>query len=173
MKIEELGIVIEIAKKQTKLIMEKYPKLSGYPVFSLPSGQCDLKSELDYILMNFPNMIQNSDYKASACLLKYNITKLETEKKKLNTKGDSTDVLSGKIKKTVADLNQFADKLDIIDDTFIELRFKTPILEDIFRLQKDPLVSQIHTLQTTASVRIVLGTIGELYSNHLQRTERQ
>lgn len=173
MKIEDLKSVIDAAKKQTKLIMEKYSMLSGYPVFSLASGQCDLNNELAYILMNFPNMIQDSDYKESACLLTYKINKLETEKKKLNMRGDSTDALSGKIKNIVAELNQFADKLNIIESTFIELRFEKPKLDEIFRLQKDFLISQKHTPQTTASVRIVLGTIGELYSNHLQRTEWQ
>jgi hypothetical protein len=35
-------------------------------------------------------------------------------------------------------------------------------LELIFKMQKDPLVSQVHTPQTQASIRIVLGTLIEL-----------
>jgi hypothetical protein len=167
MKIEELNIVIEAAKKQNKMIMYQYPRLSGYPVFSSQFGQCELKSELAYILMTFPNMIQDSDDKAYASLLTNTISKLEAEKKKANTRGDSTDALSKKIQGTMTELNQFTDKLEIKEETFVELRFEKPILEAIFQLQKDPLVSQVHTPQTMASVRIVLGTLGELYHNHL------
>jgi uncharacterized UPF0160 family protein len=171
MKIEELKIVIEAAKKQNKMIMDKYSRLSGYPVFSSQYGQCELKSELVYILMNFPHMIQDSDDKACASLLTNTISKLEAEKKKANTRGDSADTLLKKIQDTMNELNQFADKLELKEETFVELRFEKPILEAIFKLQKDPLVSQIHTPQTKASVRIVLGTLGELY--HSQRSECQ
>jgi hypothetical protein len=167
MKIEELKIVIESAKKQNKMIMDKYPRLSGYPVFSSSSGQCDLRSELVYILINFPDMIHDSDHKVSASLLTNTISKLEAEKKKANTRGDSTEALSKKIQGIMTELDQYEDKLEIKEETFVELRFEKPILEKIFQLQKDPLVSQVHTPQTKASVRIVLGTLGELYRNHI------
>jgi hypothetical protein len=51
---------------------------------------------------------------------------------------------------------------DFKEDTFIEIRFEWPVLDLIFKMQKDPLVSQVHTPQTRASIRIVLGTLREL-----------
>ena len=66
--------------------------------------------------------------------------------------------------------------MEFKEDTFIEIRFKTDRLlrifkmelELIFKMQKDPLVSQVHTPQTQASIRIVLDTLIEL----AQRAEK-
>jgi hypothetical protein len=59
-------------------------------------------------------------------------------------------------------LNANLKKIEFKEDTFIEIRFKRPVLDLIFKMQKDPLVSQVHTPQTEASIRIVLGTLIEL-----------
>jgi hypothetical protein len=67
-------------------------------------------------------------------------------------------------------LNADVKRIEFKEDTFIEIRFKTDRLlrifkmdlELIFKMQKDPLVSQVHTPQTQASIRIVLGTLIEL-----------
>jgi hypothetical protein len=68
----------------------------------------------------------------------------------------------GLINKKISIERMIAKKeLDIKEDTFIEIRFAQPNLDLIFEMQKDPLVSQKHTPQTQASIRIVLGTLGE------------
>ena len=58
------------------------------------------------------------------------------------------------------------DCIVVKKDTFIELRFARQNLEQIFEMQKDPLVSQKDTPQTKASIRIVLGTLDELYRDN-------
>jgi len=55
------------------------------------------------------------------------------------------------------------EELDVKEETFIEIRFKEMMFDLIFALQKEPLVSQQYTPQRQASIRIVLGTIGDLY----------
>jgi hypothetical protein len=59
------------------------------------------------------------------------------------------------------------EELDIKEDTFIEIRFKDLVFDLVFALQKDPLVSKQYTPQTKASIRIVLGTVGDLYQADL------
>jgi hypothetical protein len=68
-----------------------------------------------------------------------------------------------KIKKASLNLNANLNKMEFKEDTFIEIRFKRPILDLVFKLKKDPLVSQVHTPQSQASIRIVLGTLEELH----------
>ena len=70
-----------------------------------------------------------------------------------------------KLAKLTKDLNTFKDNLIVKKDTFVEIRFSKQNLEQIFEMQKDPLVSQEHTPQSRASIRIVLGTLEELYQD--------
>jgi len=71
--------------------------------------------------------------------------------------------IQAKIKKTSPNLNANLNKIEFKEDTFIEIRFERPIVDLIFKLKKDPLVSQVHTPQSQASIRIVLGTLEELH----------
>jgi len=70
-----------------------------------------------------------------------------------------------KLAKLNRDLNTFKDNLFVKKDTFVEIRFSKQNLEQIYEMQKDPLVSQVHTPQSRASIRIVLGTLEELYQD--------
>jgi hypothetical protein len=67
-----------------------------------------------------------------------------------------------KISQILKDFPTMISESEFKEDTFIEIRFEKPILDLIFKMQKDPLVSQVHTPQTRASIRIVLGTLREL-----------
>jgi hypothetical protein len=67
-----------------------------------------------------------------------------------------------KISQILKDFPTMISESEFKEDTFIEIRFERPILDLIFKMQKDPLVLQVHTPQTQASIRIVLGTLREL-----------
>lgn len=139
MNIEKLKTAVKNSKTVFKKIKEKHSTLSGYLVFSSPNGQCELTDDMEKILSEFPDMVHDSNVKNEAISL-------------INKKAITEQMLTKK-------------ELDIKEDTFIEIRFAQPNLDLIFEMQKDPLVSQKHTPQTQASIRIVLGTLGELLNS--------
>jgi hypothetical protein len=136
MKRESLIVAMNQAETVFQQLKRQYPSLKGYLVYSSPSGQCDLTDNMEKILTEFPDMIHDSKVKTEAINL-------------INKKGSIEQMLTKK-------------ELDIKEDTFIEIRFKNPNLDLVFEMQKDPLVSQKHTPQSQASIRIVFGTLGEL-----------
>jgi len=159
MKKDQLCIVVNHANKLLKKINEKYDKLKIDLVFASQTGQCKLTADLIEILKHFPDMIEDSDNKKFGLKLIEEISLLEKEKKEIS---QST---KNKIEKLSHELNEFKDCIVVKKETFIELRFSQQNLEQIFELQKDPLVSQKYTPQGKASIRIVLGALDELYQN--------
>jgi hypothetical protein len=157
----ELTAVLEKASGIFKELMSYYPGLKGYLVFSSPYGQCVLTSDLKEILKDFPEMIHDSIDKKRGIELIGKIQDFETDKKDSYSL-KMRDEITKKIVKAQHDLELVLDKLDVQEDIFIEIRFSNPLPDLIFKMQKDPLVSQEHTPQTNASIQIVLGTLGEI-----------
>lgn len=165
LKPEELKTVTEKANAIFRQLKEKYRGLSGYLVFSSNRGQCELTTDMTKILKDFPEMVAESREKEKAFELIKAATERETSKKSGDAKG--TAAQSSERDKT--DLRAIFNQLSLHEDTLIEIRFKDPErgfivanLDLIFALQKDELISSRHTPQTKASVRIVLGSLGEL-----------
>ena len=161
----ELSIVAGKTNTLFKEIKEKYPNLAGYLVYSSTHGQCNLTTDLFEISKAFPVMIVESRQKEKALGLVQSIVSLEKEKKdNMNAKETVTE----KIKQLKNNFLQMIDKVELREDTFVEIRFdeKKVNLSLIDELRKDELVSQVHTPQSKASVRIVLGTIGEIYAHN-------
>ena len=162
MNTEELKITVLRALDLFKMLRDKYPALAGDLVFSSPRGQCHLTTNVLVIFKTFPDMISDSPQKEKASGIVQSIVVLEKERK--NSTADVKDKISEKIKKLTGEVNPLLDFLEFRDDTFVEIRFdaKKVNLSLIFELQKDELVSQVHTPQTKASIRIVLGTLRDL-----------
>lgn len=157
----ELKIVIDNATALFAGLKERYPKLAGYLVYSSPYGQCNLTTDLFEISKAFPAMIVDSKQKEKAVTLVQSIVSLEKEKKdNVNAK----ETVAEKIKQMKNDLSQMINELELRDDTFVEIRFdeKKVNLSLIDELRKDELVSRVHTPQTKASIRVVLGTLRDL-----------
>ena len=149
MKCDQLVIVMERAKQIMNAISGKYGKRKDYLVFSSRYGQCELTSDVKKILSDFPAMIVDTPHKERA---------LEFIKAGKNSEGKEKDNHSVQANAE----RSLLGKLEFRGDTFVEIRFTDRKLESIFEMQKDPLVSQEHTPQTRASIRIVLGTLEEL-----------
>ena len=162
MNTEELKITVLRALDQFTALRDKYPALAGDLVFSSPRGQCHMTRNVLEIFKTFPDMISDSPQKEKASGIVQSIVVLEKERK--NATADVKDKTSEKIKKLTVEVNPLLDSLELRDDTFVEIRFdaKKVNLPLIFELQKDELVSQEHTPQSKASVRIVLGTMRDL-----------
>ena len=162
MNTDELKVTVLKALDQFTTLRDKYPALAGDLVFSSPRGQCHMTRNVLTIFKTFPDMISDSPQKEKASSIVQSIVVLEKERK--NATADVKDKTSEKIKKLTGEVNPLLDSLELRDDTFVEIRFdaKKVNLPLIFELQKDELVSQEHTPQSKASVRIVLGTLRDL-----------
>ncbi|MEI7637669.1 MAG: hypothetical protein WCJ37_10215 [Syntrophus sp. (in: bacteria)] len=164
MKRDQLIAVIERADHIIRTLSNKYRDQKGALVFSSPYGQCKLTSDVKEILADFPEMIFESIDKKKAIEFIRTIKSLEGRKKDIHSAQSNQDI-SSKIDAEQSALKATLDNLEFLDDTFIEIRFEHPNLDLIFEMQKDPLVSQKHTPQTQASIRIVLGTLGEFLAS--------
>lgn len=140
MNIEELKIAVEKSNALFKSVKGKYNSLFGNLVFSSPDGQCNLTTDMGEIAKAFPTMISDSRQKEKVI----GIVRASTSEK---SKGN---------------LSQIIDKLEVKENTFVEIRFDKVDLPLIFELQKDNLVSWEHTPQGQASIRIVISTLSEL-----------
>lgn len=162
MNTEELKITVLRALDLFKMLRDKYPALAGDLVFSSPQGQCHLTTNVLVIFKTFPDMISDSPQKEKASGIVQSIVVLEKERK--NATADVKEKISEKIKKLTGEVNPLLDFLELRDDTFVEIRFDANKvnLPLILELQKDELVSQVHTPQSKASIRIVLGTLRDL-----------
>lgn len=158
---EDLTKTIDKANNTFKAIMDNYSGMKAYLVLSSPHGQCELTDDPLQILKEFPAMISESEFKDKGIKLLETIQGLEVELKDVY-RGNMKAEIQKKIEKESSLLNANLKKIEFNEDTFIEIRFKRPILDLIFEMQKDPLVSQQHTPQTKASIRIVIGTCGEI-----------
>jgi len=162
---EDLISAIEKANNLFKKISNEYAAMAGmegYLVLSSMYGQCKLTDDPLEILINFPAMISESEYKDKVSKLRETVQDLETQLKYASP-GKMKKEIQEKIKKASLNLNANLNKIEFKGDTFIEIRFEKPILDLIFELKRDPLVSQVHTPQSQASIRIVLGTLEELH----------
>jgi len=161
MKREELIEVIDKANNIFKSIMDNYSGLKGYLVFSSPNGQCELTGDPLQILKDFPTMISESELKDRGIDLLETIQGLEAELKNA-TKGNMKAEIEKNLKKTSNLLAPILERIEVKEDTFIEVRFSRPILDLIFKMQKDPFVSHVHTPKPRRRYGIVLGTLREL-----------
>jgi hypothetical protein len=169
MKKEDLVTAIDQANITFKKLMVNYQDLKAYLVFSSLQGQCELTDDLVQILEEFPAMISESAFKDKGIKLFEAIQGLKVNLKEVYRANMRADIQQ-KIAKTTQLLKADLQKIEFQEDTFIEIRFKTDRsaliftiqLESIFTMQKDPLISQVHTPQSQASIRIVLGTLKDL-----------
>ena len=164
---EDLITAIDKAKTAFKTMMDNDPELQGlkgYLVLSSPHGQFQITDEpLETlrILKEFPTMISESEFKNKGIDLIETIQGLEGELKNAAWRKTKAEIQK-KIENASNLLSANLQKIEFQEDTCIEIRFKRPILDLIFKMQKNPFVSQVHTPQTKASIRIVLGTLIEL-----------
>jgi hypothetical protein len=155
MNLSGLQTAVEKSTSLFKKLKDRYKSLFGYLVFSSPRGQCELTNNIADILNYFPRMIIDCKQKDKGLQLLQKINDIEVENKKSGSKSKSTEQLRQQ-------LDEIVKSLEVHEATFVEIRFKGIDYNMLTELQKDELVSQEHTPQTKASIRIVLGTIKDL-----------
>jgi len=157
MNVTKLKTVVEKSNLIFEKLKTKYSKLDGHLVFSSPDGQCEITPNVADILNLFPQMIVDSRTKEKCLNLLQKITEIEAENKKNIGKPKSFEKYKNQLSESI-------NNLEIKEDTFVEIRFKGPNLDLIFELQNEELISQKHTPQTKASIRIVLGNLEEIFN---------
>ncbi|MGV8058589.1 MAG: hypothetical protein AB2L12_11275 [Smithellaceae bacterium] len=160
MYIDQLKIALEKAHRILKVIKIKYIGLSGYLVFTSQSGQCYATIDLMEILKDCPDMIEESAAKEKALAINKTLNAIKKEGKAIT---GSSSKLYENWENAMTESIKVMDELAIKDDILVELRFTKANLPLIHELKKDKLVSALHTPQTKASIRIVLGTLKVIY----------
>jgi hypothetical protein len=173
MKKEDLKTVIKNANKifedirnKYNLIREtneRYEELKEYLVFSSPHGQCEITSNMSTIMDEFLEMVYDSIYKKKASELVKIIHGLRKEIEHTYVR-KAKDDLRKKIDDHLERLRQLAEnpEVEVMEDTFVEIRFMCLDYKIVDELRKDPIISLKHTPQSRASICIVLGTLDEL-----------
>jgi glutamyl/glutaminyl-tRNA synthetase len=163
---DDLKTVIENANNIFEEITNKYnltkkKDYDEYLMFSSPYGQCEITSSMRTIAEEFPEMVHDSIHKKEACELVQDIRKLREEIARTFVR-KAKDDLKKKMDDYEKRLAQIAENFEVMEDTFVEIRFNALNYNIIDELRKDPIISLKHTPQTKASIRIVLGTLDEL-----------
>jgi hypothetical protein len=163
MHAEDFKLVVTKARRIFKAIKEKYIGLSGHLIFSSAFGQCELTSDMMKILQSYPDMILNSKYKEQALELIREMAAMQKNKK--NGLAHVNSKTCEHWEEVMTELEKLFYRLEVKDDVFIEVRLRKADLELISKLKKEDLISQVHTPQEKSSIRIVFGTLEEIYRN--------
>jgi len=139
---------VKSAEARMKQLKAKCPDLSGYLVFSLPTGQTAIDSSPEGVVGEFPDMVTDSSAKTEAIELAAKIQRLRADNKEPR-------------KEDVRALQPLLDKLTYRDNVNIEIRFKVIRYAVVRQLRTDPLIDREQTPQK-AGIRLVIGTIGAL-----------
>ena len=163
---DDLKTVIENANVIFEEITNKYNLMKkkdyeAYLVFSSPYGQYEITSSMRTIAEEFPEMVHDSIHKKEACELVQGIRKLREEIAHTFVR-KAKDDLRKKMDDYEKRLAQIAENFEVMEDTFVEIRFNALNYNIIDELRKDPIISSQHTPQTGASIRIALGKLDEL-----------
>ena len=160
LNLDQLQVAVAAAKRQFDRICGKYPELkvrlmTGEPasflVMSLPGGQIGIDSSPTEILSKFPAMVVDDSTKVSALNLLVRMS------------GVTKDAEMERLEKQ---LDQLISKLKYDEKCRVEIRFNDLNYDLVWKLQVDDLVDRSLTLQTKASIRIVLGTLAQFAGTH-------
>ena len=143
---------VSVAEQILKKLKAEFPELKPYLVFNSTQGQTYATSALSQILLEFPAMCKDTPERGKAEELVRAMEKLQNNPNASPDQGKERTQLERK-------LTTLESAIVFNDDVQIELRFGTLKYEQIYALQKHPLVDQTLTPQTRASIRIVLGTL--------------
>jgi hypothetical protein len=146
---KQLEVSVANARRIFKELERKHPTLDGYLVFSSRKGQAGIDSDPESIIELFSAMVVDSSEK-KRCL------EILGEIKRMSK---AIDISSLK-----GELGSRAKALRYKGDVRIEIRFNRLDYKLIWELQRNSLVDRGKTPQSKASIRVVIGTLGELLS---------
>ena len=146
---EQLNVVTKRVEGRFGQIKTKYPELKAYLVFFLPLGQVNIEASPKQILSDFPEMVVDNKAKNDGLRLISEIKKAEKQER------------SSEVDRLNKQFDLFVPQIRYDENVRVEIRFKDLKFKLVWALQADELVDRDLTLQTKASIRIVLGTVGQ------------
>lgn len=152
----DLERAVKAAKQILKSLSEKYEsgglfkELKPWLVFSSRLGQVEIDASFEKQITEFPEMFVDDTSKAAALEI---LKKIKASQR--GSGGKELQTLSTQLAKLKSDVSYLAD-------VTIALRFTSLVFELIWLLQRDPLVDRNLTPTRKASIRVVIGTIGNL-----------
>lgn len=152
----DLERAVKAAKQVLKSLAAKYEsgglfkELKPWLVFSSRQGQVEIDAPFEKQITEFPEMFVDDSCKADALEI---VKKIKTSQRGGGNK--ELQSLSTQLAKLKKDVSYLAD-------VTIALRFTSLVFELIWLLQKDPLIDRNLTPARKSSIRVVIGTIGNL-----------
>ena len=160
--LERLKDIVRWAEKRLATIKQKYPDLRPYLVFSSPQGQIDIESRPVQILKEFPSMILDGQEKRQALAIVADMEQGRRVKDQAEETGQGDNVVDACLRQVLFN-----------DNTTIELRFGVLKYQHIWALQNDDLIDRHLTMQSKASIRVVLSDMKRVSSEIEQRRNQQ
>jgi hypothetical protein len=162
MQIKSINTAIDNAKRILKEIKTKYPTIDAFLVLSNNFGQMYPGSSIEIIFREFPNLFLPSPKKTNCLQLSSEIRNLDLKLSFVGNKSQNEE-LKKQRDNFVKQLNEFGQELEIDEENInIELRFGELDHDLLSALRSDPLIDKTRTPQTSAAIRIVLGTLRTL-----------
>ncbi len=173
---KDLPKIVLAAQKRFHQLEIKYPELEAYLVFSSQYGQTSINSSTEAILQEFPKMLVDDQSRKLAFrkipIISSNSMNLSVQESRLPSKWMRSEnrmsalkrkiaVLERKMERDKLALRELLARVEIVPDVNIEIRFSQLKYKLVWHLQKDELVDRELTPQSRASIRIVLGGLGE------------
>jgi hypothetical protein len=138
------------ALARLKIIKVKYKPLQPYLAFTAGGKQMDFTTDVGQVLESLPVMVRDSPEKTKGCELIMALKKIDVKDEKKSKA------------KLISELQALSPKLHCIGIAQIEVRTQTLRHSLIRKLKKDPLIDRELTMQSDASIRIVMGTLDTL-----------
>lgn len=154
--INDVERAVTAAKQILKLLAAKYEsgglfkELKPWLVFSSRLGQVEIDAPFEKQITEFPEMFVDDSCKVDALEI---VMKIKASQR--GGGGKELQSLSTQLAKLKNDVSYLAD-------VTIALRFTSLVFELIWLLQQDPLIDRDLTPTRKASIRVVVGTIGNL-----------
>lgn len=126
-------------------IRGKYPTLKSYAVLSIPTAQCHLDDDIETMLEEFPDLLADNRAKHHFQNLPQMPEKPSREEKRARYEA----------------IRDLASEVLYHKSCFVELRFGQLDFKKIWELQTDDLVDRTRTTASRASIRVVLGALGD------------
>jgi hypothetical protein len=144
---EQVGKVVDHAKRTLRQIRAKYRELGAYLVFASRHGQVDIEAAPAKVLKEFPAMLVDSPERRRAAELLGRMSRLGLGKEQLAELADALDKELGHCR--------------VSGDVNIELRFTDLKFEQIWALKADELIDRELTPQSRVGIQIVVLNLGK------------
>jgi len=171
---DELRDLTGRAQERLDSIAASYPELKMYLVLASENGQVGIDSSPLRMVQDFPAMIADHPYRSKAVALASTIQHLDEcwrlavrlPVRKLPHKASILEDLERRLARAHREVEPLLPRLGARKETRVEIRFRELRYRSIWKLQADARVDRRRTPHSKASIRVVLGLLGDFAADH-------